>query len=133
MSRGLRPGRLATVIFMLLTLASAAAAGQAETLRHERPAALVPLYITFAGLQAVDVHSTMNALEAGAREANPVVRGAIGNPTAMILLKSGTAAGVVLITEKLWRRNRTAAILSMIALNSAYATIAAHNYGRRSR
>jgi len=57
-----------------------------------------------------------------------MVRSALGNPAGLFLLKAGTAAGVVLITERLWRRNRTAAVITMIALNSAYATIAAHNY-----
>ena len=99
-----------------------------DTPKRERPAALVPLYVTFAGLQALDVHSTKTAVDAGAHEANPMVRGALGNPAALFLLKSGTAVGVVFLTEKLWHHNRTAAVLTMVLLNSAYATVAAHNY-----
>ena len=116
----------------LLSCCLAAASGvshrNATQLKRDRPAPLVPLYFTFVGLQALDVHSTFSALESGAREANPMVRSALGNPAGLFLLKAGTAAGVVLLTEKLWRRNRTAAVVTMIALNSAYATIAAHNY-----
>lgn len=123
-----------SILVLLLCVASSAAAQQpGGPVTHERPAALVPLYLTFAGLQALDVHSTMRAVDAGARESNPMVRGTLGNPTGMFLMKSATAAGVVLITEKLWRRNRTAAVISMIALNSAYATIAAHNYRAAGR
>jgi hypothetical protein len=95
---------------------------------HARPAALVPLYVAYAGLQALDAHSTLSAIEAGGREANPMVRGTLGNPAGMFLLKSGSAAAVVFLSEKVWRRNRTAAVITMVALNSAYATIAAHNY-----
>ncbi|HUQ11895.1 MAG TPA: DUF5658 family protein [Steroidobacteraceae bacterium] len=116
-----------TLLAMTIGSVEAAAQGRME-LRRERPAALVPLYLTFAGLQAVDVHSTMSALGNGARESNPVMRSALGSPTQMFLLKSGTAAGVMLLSEKLWRHNRAAAVITMVMLNSAYATIAAHNY-----
>ena len=120
--------RLTSAVFALFLAAAPAVAQERDQLKRDRPAPLVPLYIAFVGLQALDVHSTFSALEGGAREANPMVRGALGSPAGLFLLKAGTAAGVVLITEKLWPRNRTAAVITMIALNSAYATIAAHNY-----
>ena len=120
---------LTVVLVVLLWLATPAFAQQRGVPDEaRRPAALVPLYLSFAGLQALDAHSTLLAVNSGARESNPLVRGTLGNPTGMLLMKSATAAGVVLLSEKLWRRNRTAAIVTMIALNSAYATIAAHNY-----
>lgn len=46
----------------------------------------------------------------------------------MILLKGGTAAAAVVLNERLWPRNRVAAVLTMAALNSAYVTIAANTY-----
>jgi len=125
--------RLAFAVFALLFAAAPALAQQRDELKRDRPAPLVPLYVAFVGLQALDVHSTFSALEGGAREANPMVRSALGNPAGLFLLKAGTAAGVVLVTEKLWPRNRTAAVITMIALNSAYATIAAHNYRTAQR
>jgi hypothetical protein len=124
---------VSSAAFVLLVSAVPAAAQPRVEVKRERPAALVPLYLTFAGLQAVDVHSTLHAIDNGAREANPMVRTALGHPTGMFLLKSGTAAGVVLLTERLWPRNRVAAVATMIALNSAYATIAAHNYRAAAR
>src|SRR5260221_606903 len=42
-----------------------AAQPAAATVDPPRPAALVPLYLTFAGLQALDIHSTMLALQGG--------------------------------------------------------------------
>ena len=125
--------RLAFAVFALLFAAAPALAQERGPLKRDRPAPLVPLYVAFVGLQALDVHSTFSALEGGAREANPMVRSALGNPAGLFLLKAGTAAGVVLVTEKLWPRNRTAAVITMIALNSAYATIAAHNYRTAQR
>lgn len=118
---------VAVIVFIVVALAPDAAVAQ-ERRTHERPPALVPLYISFATLQALDAHSTLSAIDVGARETNPVVRGAMTMPAGMVALKAGTAVGVVYLTEKLWRRNRVAAVVTMIALNSAYATIAAHNY-----
>lgn len=124
------------VWMVLLIVAGLAASTSAQTRRDPQPARpgmLVPLYITFAGLQALDAHSTLTAVRAGAQETNPVVRGALGNTAGLILLKGGTAAAVVVLNERLWRRNRTAAVLTMVALNSAYMTIAAHNYRAQRR
>jgi len=120
--------RLASAVLVVFVAAAPAIAQQRDQLKQTRPAPLVPLYMAFVGLQALDAHSTLTAVESGAREANPMVRGTLGSPAGLVLLKSGTAAGVVLLTEKLWPRNRTAAVITMVALNSAYATIAAHNY-----
>ena len=131
MSHGLAVRRLIGASVTLLLLATPVAAQQLPEPTRERPPALLPLYIAFAGLQAIDAHSTLSAVDAGAREMNPVVRGVVGNPAVMFVLKTGTAVGVVLLTEKIWPHNRTAALLTMVALNSAYATIAANNYRAR--
>ena len=125
---------LATIAVLVLALLAPMAV-EAQELRtaRERPPALVPLYISFATLQALDAHSTLTAVEQGARETNPLVRGAMTMPAGMVALKAGTAVGVVYLTEKLWKRNRVAAVVSMIALNSVYVTIAAHNYHAAQR
>lgn len=126
--------RWASVLWVLLVLvcsAASAAAQESGLRREERPAPLMPLYVTFAGMQALDVHSTLRATAAGARETNPVVRSALASPTNLVLLKTGSSVAVVLLSERLWRHNRAAAVITMVALNSAYITIAAHNYGTR--
>ena len=57
-----------------------------------RPAVLLPLYASFATLQGLDAHSTWRALNQGAVEANPVMKGFAGNPTALLAVKAaGTA------------------------------------------
>jgi hypothetical protein len=102
--------------------------------RASRPAGLVPLYVSFAGLQAIDVHSTLHGLNRGAHEANPVMRGVVESPAAFVAFKTGATIGTMYLTEKLWKRHRKAAILTMIGANVAYGLIASHNYkvARRS-
>lgn len=124
--------RLWCVVVLALSLVSCAAvpawAQSEHGSKRGRPAALVPLYLAFAGLQALDVHSTINAVGNGGRETNPVVRGALSSPGSMLALKAGAAVGVVFVSEKIWPHNRAAAVITMVALNSAYVTIAANNY-----
>jgi hypothetical protein len=78
--------------------------------------------------QALDSHSTWHALGRGAREANPLVERLAEKPAAMVALKAGSTAAVICATEKLWKRNRAAAVLTMIGLNTAYAVVVSHNY-----
>lgn len=93
-----------------------------------RPRGLVPLYVSFAALEALDVHSSLRAIDRGAREANPLFAGLDRWPSAVGALKGGSFAAVVLLTEKMRRRHPKAALLTMIALNSSYCWIVAHNY-----
>jgi hypothetical protein len=93
-----------------------------------RPISLAPLYASFVTLQALDAHSTISAARAGAREQNPVVAPIVGSPFAVVALKAATTTGAIVLTEKLWRRHRIAAIALMIGVNGAYAAIVAHNY-----
>jgi hypothetical protein len=93
----------------------------------KRPAALLPLYVSFAALQVADIRSTLSALDTGNREGNPVFDG-LRSPSAMVALKTGVAAGTTFAVERLRKRNPRTAVVLMIALNSAYAAIVAHNY-----
>lgn len=89
---------------------------------------LLPLYVSFATLQMLDVHSTSRALANGGVEANPVMRGVAGNPAALVAVKAGVTASTILLAEKVRSKSRVGAILLMAALNSTYATVVAHNY-----
>lgn len=93
-----------------------------------RPRAMVPLYVSYAALQALDVHSTARAIDRGAVEANPVMRGMDGNRPGMLALKAAGTAGVIYAGEKLWRKNKTAAVVLMVAANSAVAFVVQRNY-----
>ena len=94
---------------------------------------LVPLYVSFATLQGLDIHSTLRAPEFGGREANPIVGGMLGSPAAFIAAKVGMTASIYFVSERLWKRHKTAAILTMIALNSSYSAVVAHNYAIEAR
>jgi uncharacterized protein DUF5658 len=98
-----------------------------------RPSALVPLYVSFATLQGLDIHSTLRATEFGGREANPIVGGMLGSPAAFVAAKVGMTASIYFVSERLWKRHKTAAVLTMIALNSTYGAVVAHNYAVEAR
>lgn len=89
---------------------------------------LVPLYISFATLQALDAHTTIHALNHGAREMNPMMQGIASRPAALIAVKGGVAASTILIADKLRTRSRIGAVVFMAAVNSLYATVVANNY-----
>jgi hypothetical protein len=122
-------------VSLLLMLALCAA--PATTFAQDAPAprgertAFLSLYASFATLQALDVHSTLRALDGGAVEANPMMRGAASHPAALIALKAGAATSTIFLSERLRKRSRVGALVLMAAANSAYATIVAHNYQAR--
>lgn len=92
-----------------------------------RPAALPALYISYAALQGFDVYSTRQALARGAREANPLMEGAVGNTATFIAVKAGVGVATIMAAERLWKTNKLAAIAVMVASNSVSAVVAARN------
>jgi hypothetical protein len=93
-----------------------------------RPVVLLPLYVSFAALQVLDIRSTQQALQGGGVEGNPLMGGVVGSPVAMTALKIGAAAGIVLLSEKVRKHNPVAAVVMMVGMNSAYAMVVSHNY-----
>jgi hypothetical protein len=106
-----------------------------ERYNSRRPAALPALYASFTVLQALDVHSTLSAVRAGATEANPAMRGLVAQPGTFVAAKLAASAATVYLTERLWKKHRTAAVVLMVALNATYGAIVTRNYrsgsGRR--
>ncbi len=99
--------------------------------RAARPTALTPLLASYAALQVLDIVSTYRTHEAGGWELNPIVRQTLESPAALIAMKAGSAALTIAAANQLSRRHPKCAVLLMAGLNSAYATIVAHNYGVR--
>jgi hypothetical protein len=95
-----------------------------------RPSLLVPLYVTFGALQAMDAHSTMQALHGGAREQNPIIEPFGRNGAALFAIKSATTVGTIVLAEKLRQRHPVKALVMMTAVNVAYAAIVVSNYRR---
>jgi hypothetical protein len=94
-----------------------------------RPRALVPLYLTMASLQTLDIVSTRRALGAGGSEANPMMAPMAGSAASLIAVKAGVSGLMIYAVERLWKQNRKAAILTMIGTNLGYGAIVAHNFG----
>jgi hypothetical protein len=97
--------------------------------RQNRPGLLPALYLAQGALQAMDAHSTYSAINRGAHEANPLMKGVVGNKGAMLAVKAGVAASTIWMAEKMWKRgNRVGAIATMIVANSVTGMVVAHNY-----
>jgi hypothetical protein len=91
-------------------------------------AALGSLYVSFAVLQGLDLHSTFKALDAGGRETNPFMAGIASNRGAMIGMKAATTGAAILLADRVARNNKTASFILMAAMNTAFAAVVAHNY-----
>ena len=137
-ARAQQPGDVGTVARQ----DSEAIAAAAETSRApimapgvpaRRPRALPALYASFGAFQVLDAATTIRALDRGAVEANPVVGAIASNRGALMAVKAASFASTVYLTERLWKKNRLAAVVTMVAANSAYAVIVAHNYRAGSR
>lgn len=140
---GVVEARQASAQVMLEALLPRAVLASAQTVAIEarplavqasaRPAPLVGLYVSLASLQVLDITSTRRALNAGGVEANPLVAPLAGSPLAMLALKAGVTGATIYASERLWKTNRMAAVLTMIGLNAAYGAVVAHNYGVAAR
>ena len=116
---------LQTAIARAATRTDPALASWAVLDRDKRPATLTTLYGSYAALQVLDVVSTRRALDAGAREINPLMRG--GNMATMIGVKAAAGGATIYFAEKMWKKNKVGAIAVMAALNGASAIIVARN------
>jgi len=126
-------------LVVICIAATASTAYPNETEEHAgsaRPKSLTPLCAVYGALQALDVHSTLRALDAGAREGNPIFAPVLpGSSSALIASKAATTAGIFWLTDRLRRQHPRAAVWTMILLDSAYVTVIANNYavGGRAR
>jgi Domain of unknown function (DUF5658) len=92
------------------------------------PSFMVPLYASTAALQVLDIHSTLSGLSRGAVEGNPLLSGVASHRAAFIGLKAAVAAGTIYAASRLAKHNKIAAVVTLVALDSAYAFVVSHNY-----
>jgi len=97
--------------------------------RHlERPWPLPFLYASSAFLQSYDTYLTLRALDAGASEANPVLKHISAHPIAFIAVKTGVTATAIVGAEQLWKdHHRKGAVALMVVSNAVMLAVAAHN------
>ncbi len=101
-------------------------APQPPPARPSRPKMLLPLYVSAGALQVFDIYTTSRGLKAGGVETNDAIRK--GNSATTIALKAGTTAAGILIAEKMWKKNRAAAVTAMVVTNVIGAVVVANNY-----
>ena len=89
---------------------------------------LIALQAATVATQALDIHSTLKAVNHGAVEANPMMSGLVQNKAAFIGVKAGITAGLMYATHKMAKRNKVGAIVTASAVNSVYLIVAHHNY-----
>jgi Domain of unknown function (DUF5658) len=89
---------------------------------------MLPFYLATATLQALDVHSSFSALDAGAFEANPLLPGLVANRPAFVAVKVAMTVGIVYGASRLARHHRVLAIVALVGINSVYAALVSHNY-----
>ena len=94
---------------------------------EERPVILPVLYAGLVGLQAYDVYATHAGIARGAAELNPLVAPMASDTAGMIVIKALGTGTTIAMAEGLWRHNKTAAILTMVAANGVMAIVAANN------
>ena len=92
-----------------------------------RPAVLPSLFVSLAGLHALDAYSTSRGLAKGAREANPLMQGAAKNSAMFWAIKAGTSVLPMLAAERMWKKNRVGAVVVMALANGVAVAVAANN------
>jgi hypothetical protein len=98
-----------------------------SVVQAKRPAILPALYASLGVMQAWDIYSTSAAMKAGAREANPAAAPFAGNAGSLIALKATTTASTIFFAERMWKKNKVAAIVMLTAINGATAAVSIHN------
>lgn len=107
-------------------------AKEAEAANARRPSskAVKALYGSYGVLQGLDMYSTIVARNRGASEANPMMNSGYTQAATMkVLLTAATIASVKAIEKK----NKKAAIATMITMNAVSALVVANNFRNASR
>lgn len=94
---------------------------------ERRPAALPVLYGSLGTLNVLDAYSTRRAIDAGAYEANPLMRQAAGSMGSLLAVKAASTAAAIYFSERAWKKNRKGAVIVMAIANGVTAAIVARN------
>lgn len=110
--------------------AAAAVPGEYRDVRTSSAlsASLVGLYASTVALQMLDVRSTYAVIERGGAEGNPIMAGIVSSKGAFVAMKAGLAASTILAARQIAKHNKVAAIITLVAVNSVYASVVAHNF-----
>ena len=99
-----------------------------STFDVNRTKKLLPLYAATAVMQALDVHSTIQVLNHGGGEGNPMLQGIVSNRPVFIATKAAVAASTIYAASRIAKHSKIGAVVTLVAINSVYAMVASHNY-----
>src|SRR5262245_43958588 len=125
--------RLSTLVVTALMVLSAATCAYAADKYESAPekgianAAMLVTYSTTFVVQMYDAHTTMRAINAGARERNPLLSPFSSEPRTIVALALVRATAIDLALRSIAQRNKWAAVVAGAGINSAYLMVAAHN------
>jgi acetyl-CoA carboxylase alpha subunit len=106
-------------------VAPSAAVAAAWTREASTPRSLKALYVSYGALQGLDMYSTIVARQNGAREMNPIMNTRYARASVVkALMVTGTFAAV----KNLEKKNRRAAVFTVVGLNVVTAAIVANNF-----
>lgn len=94
----------------------------------EIPREFAALYWSLAALQGLDAHSTRRAVEAGAREASPLMAPFAGSSPMLLAVKGGATIAAFHAAERFRKTHPRMAMAMMIGINAAYSAVVVHNY-----
>ncbi len=92
--------------------------------------ALKALLVSYVAVQGLDMASTIKARNRGAVEANPMMQGSYAEGFAV---KAALGAVPLLAVRQIEKKNKKAAIFTMIAANVGTAAVIAHNMRNANR
>lgn len=115
MTRARRIVGLSLVMVMACVSTAATQDLETRTAPAQGRTLLKGLYVGVAGLQALDVQTTLVALRGNAVEANPLMRGVVKSPAAFIGVKGGVTLGSIVAAEYLWKHGRRKTAVVMLA------------------
>jgi hypothetical protein len=91
------------------------------------------MYAAYGTLQALDVHSTLRAVDRNGVEANPLLRPIASSPARLTAFKAASTAGIIYLTERLRKKHPVAALAFGIGVNSLQTFVVLHNYSVAKR
>jgi hypothetical protein len=88
----------------------------------------IAMYAAYGTLQALDVHSTLRALDRNGAEGNPFLRPIASSPAGLTAFKAASTAGIIFLTERLRKKHPVAALAFGIGVSSLQTFVVVHNY-----
>lgn len=99
------------------------------SVESERDWFYTTLEVNYVMLNTLDLITTFAGLENGAQEANPIAKLYVDKKPLAILVKGSMTAGTLMAMSYVKKQNKTAAYLSLTALNIFYGIVVGNNIG----